>query len=85
MQLLADVLTSANSWNSEQPLLTYSVPPEIETELLAGQLVAVPYRDRLVEGIVWKFWEDDGTEQQETGHRKGRPYISARQLGIFKM
>ena len=74
MQLLADVLTSANSWNSEQPLLTYSVPPEIETELLAGQLVAVPYRDRLVEGIVWKFWEDDGTEQQETGQQEtGQP------------
>ncbi len=78
MRLLADVLTSANSWNSEQPLLSYTVPPEIETELRAGQLVAVPYGDRLVEGIVWKLWEDDGTEQQEaeqqnTGRPQGSP------------
>jgi primosomal protein N' (replication factor Y) len=55
---LADVLTSANSWNSEQPLLTYLVPAELQAELRAGQLVAVPYGDRLVEGIVWNIWED---------------------------
>ena len=77
MRLLADVLTSANSWNSEQPLLSYTVPPEIETELRVGQLVAVPYGDRLVEGIVWKFWEDDGTEQQEAEQQNtGRPQWS---------
>jgi len=51
--VLADVLTSANAWNSEQPLLTYLVPAELQAELCAGQLVAVPYGDRLVEGIVW--------------------------------
>jgi len=51
--VLADVLTSANAWNSEQPLLTYLVPPELQVDLCAGQLVAVPYGDRLVEGIVW--------------------------------
>ena len=50
MLVLADVLTSANAWNSEQPLLTYTVPPELLAELHAGQLVAVPYGDRLVEG-----------------------------------
>jgi primosomal protein N' (replication factor Y) (superfamily II helicase) len=56
--VLADVLTSANSWNNEQPLLTYTVPTELQAELCAGQLVAVPYGDRLVEGIVWNIWED---------------------------
>ncbi len=59
MQLLADVLTSANSWNSKQPLLTYTVPPELQAEIRAGQLVAIPYGDRLVEGIVWKIWEGE--------------------------
>ncbi len=62
MQLLADVLTPANVWNSEQPLLTYTVPPELQNELQTGQLIAVPYGDRLVEGIVWKIWEDDDNE-----------------------
>ena len=52
--VLADVLTSAASWNSEQPLLSYLVPPELQPELCAGQLVAVPYGERLVEGIIWK-------------------------------
>jgi len=56
--VLADVLTSANSWNSEQPLLTYTVPAELQAELCTGQLVAVPYGDRLVEGIVWNTLED---------------------------
>ena len=58
MLVLADVLTSANAWNSEQPLLTYTIPPELH----AGQLVAVPYGDRLVEGIVWKIWEDEDND-----------------------
>ncbi len=58
----ADVLTSANSWNNEHPLLTYQVPPELQAELRAGQLVAVPYGDRLVEGIIWHVWEDDERE-----------------------
>jgi primosomal protein N' (replication factor Y) len=77
--MLADVLTPANAWNSEQPLLTYAVPPELQNELQIGQLIAIPYGDRLVEGIVWNIWEDDGSEQQEAGqeeagHQKtGRP------------
>ena len=79
MQVFANVLTSANAWNSEQPLLTYTVPPELQNELQYGQLIAVPYGDRLVEGIVWSIWEDDGAgqqedEQEEAGHQKtGRP------------
>ena len=59
MQLLANVLISANAWNNEQPLLTYTVLPEIQAELRPGQLVAIPYGDRLVEGIVWNIWEED--------------------------
>jgi primosomal protein N' (replication factor Y) len=50
--VLAHVLTIAASW-SEQPLLTYSVPIEMEDRLCPGQLVAIPYAERLVEGIVW--------------------------------
>jgi primosomal protein N' (replication factor Y) len=50
--LFAQVLTSAASWSNE-PLLTYAVPPELEDEIAPGQLVAVPYGERLVEGIVW--------------------------------
>ena len=65
MQVFADVLTSANAWNSEQPLLTYTVPPELQNELQIGQLIAVPYGERLVEGIVWSIWEDDGTKQPD--------------------
>ncbi|HLJ34024.1 MAG TPA: hypothetical protein VKU38_10255, partial [Ktedonobacteraceae bacterium] len=51
--MLADVLTAAAMWHSEQPLLTYIVPTELEGTIRAGQLVALPYGDRLVEGIVW--------------------------------
>ena len=50
--MFAHVLTSAASW-SDEPLLTYAVPPELEDEIAPGQLVAVPYGERLVEGIVW--------------------------------
>src|SRR2546421_2351192 len=60
-RVLADVLTSAASWNSEQPLLTYTVPPELQERLCAGQLIAVPYGERLVEGIVWDSQSDDET------------------------
>src|SRR6266702_8996196 len=60
-KVLADVLTSAGSWNSEQPLLTYTVPTELQDRLCAGQLVAVPYGERLVEGIVWDSQLDDET------------------------
>ncbi len=50
--MFAHVLTAAASW-SDEPLLTYAVPPELEDEIAPGQLVAVPYGERLVEGIVW--------------------------------
>ncbi len=53
--MLADVLTPAASWKSEHPLLTYFVPDELMDRLRCGQLVAVPYADRLVEGIVWNI------------------------------
>ncbi len=50
--MLADILTSSASWNQD-PLLTYSVPEELLDEMQPGQLVAVPYGERLVEGLVW--------------------------------
>ena len=53
--MFADVLTSAASWNSEHALLTYLVPGELEGELRIGQLVAIPYGERLAEGIVWNI------------------------------
>src|SRR5436309_1338348 len=48
-----EVLTSAASWHSDQPLVTYNVPEALQAEIRPGQLVAVPYSDRLVEGIIW--------------------------------
>lgn len=64
--MLADVLTSAARWNVEQPLLTYLVPEELEAEARIGQLVAVPYGERLVEGILWDIrWDDDAVELGE--------------------
>jgi primosomal protein N' (replication factor Y) len=53
--VFAEVLTSAASWQDEHPLLTYLVPGKLQSELRAGQLVAVPYGERLVEGIVWSI------------------------------
>ena len=53
--VLADVLTSAAYGHSEQPLLTYSVPVELEELLRPGQLVAVPLGNRLTQGIVWRI------------------------------
>src|SRR6266699_5253023 len=75
-KVLADVLTSAGSWNSEQPLLTYTVPTELQDRLCAGQLVAVPYGERLVEGIVWDSQLDDETWYTEGQITSLRP-ISA--------
>ncbi len=77
--MFAEVLTSAASWNSEQPLLTYNIPPDLQTDLRSGQLVAVPYGDRLVEGIVWHITENiedglDGTNNG-TGGRLTRSMI----------
>jgi primosomal protein N' (replication factor Y) len=57
-RVLADVLTAAARWNIEQPLLTYLVPAELEASLRPGQLVAVPYGKRLVEGIVWNLYDE---------------------------
>ncbi len=57
--MLANVLTAAASWQAEHPLLTYSVPEEFQADLRAGQLVAVPYGERLVEGIVWTIGDDE--------------------------
>ncbi len=54
--MLADVLTAAARWNIEQPLLTYLVPADLEASLRPGQLVAVPYGERLVEGIIWSLY-----------------------------
>src|SRR6266487_2929917 len=70
VHVFADVLTSANAWNSEQPLLTYTVPPELQNELQIGQLIAVPYGERLVEGIVWSIWEEEKIDDF-TGHPQG--------------
>src|SRR6266487_4364563 len=70
VHVFADVLTSANAWNSEQPLLTYTVPPELQNELQIGQLIAVPYGERLVEGIVWSIWEEEKIDNI-TGHPQG--------------
>ena len=53
-----DVLTSASSWSEDAPLLTYSVPDELQGQLREGQLVAIPYGERLVEGIVWHIEEN---------------------------
>jgi primosomal protein N' (replication factor Y) len=53
--VFAEVLTSAASWQDEHPLLTYLVPGKLQSELRPGQLVAVPYGERLVEGIVWSI------------------------------
>ena len=60
--MLADILTSAASWHDEQPLLTYTVPSEMQEQLRPGQLVAIPYGERLVEGIVWHL--RDGQDDQ---------------------
>jgi primosomal protein N' len=57
--VLAEVLTSAASWNSEQSLLTYIVPTDLQDKICEGQLVAIPYGERLVEGIVWNILPDD--------------------------
>ena len=57
--MLADILTPAASWHNEHSLLTYIVPAALEPELHSGQLVAIPYGSRLVEGIVWNICPDE--------------------------
>ena len=63
--MLADIVTPSASWLNDRSLLTYTVPPELEAELRVGQLVAVPYRERLVEGIVWQIHADDAEADSE--------------------
>ncbi|GCE26132.1 hypothetical protein KDA_16160 [Dictyobacter alpinus] len=63
--MLADVLTSAASWLGERSLLTYVVPDELVAELRVGQLVAVHYGERLVEGIVWTTSQDEWVELEQ--------------------
>jgi primosomal protein N' (replication factor Y) len=60
--LLAEIVTSAANWDSEQQFLTYIVPEEFQTELQVGQLVAAPYGERLVEGIVWALHEESAAD-----------------------
>ncbi|HLG61653.1 MAG TPA: primosomal protein N' [Ktedonosporobacter sp.] len=57
--MLADVVTTAASWSSEHAQLTYFVPPVMAAEVQPGQLVAVPYGERLVEGILWSIHRQD--------------------------
>lgn len=88
--MFAKVLTSAASWNTEEPLLTYSVPPNLEHELRAGQLVAIPYGERLVEGIVWRIGDDieeidieHDAEQMLTGHPQGVSLLAIRPISTI--
>jgi primosomal protein N' (replication factor Y) len=74
---LVDVLTSASSWNDGAPLLTYSVPGELEGQLCEGQLVAIPYGERLVEGIVWHIEEDETPRDSEVTIRPIAAIIDA--------
>ncbi|HLZ81551.1 MAG TPA: hypothetical protein VKP04_07965, partial [Ktedonobacteraceae bacterium] len=53
--MFVNILTSAASWDSEHQLLTYLVPAELEDSIRVGQLVAVPYGERLVEGLIWEL------------------------------
>lgn len=63
--MLADIVTPSASWLNDKSLLTYTVPLELQAELRVGQLVAVPYRERLVEGIVWHISSDDNEVESE--------------------
>ena len=83
--MFAEVLTSAASWNTEEPLLTYSVPPTLENELRAGQLVAIPYGERLVEGIVWRIMADieDGDIVEHDGRVEEAPIVRIRPISTI--
>ncbi|MGB8343876.1 MAG: primosomal protein N' [Ktedonobacteraceae bacterium] len=73
---LVDVLTSASSWSEDAPLLTYSVPDELQGQLCEGQLVAIPYGERLVEGIVWHI------DQTEPPENVGTPLVGVQPPGV---
>ncbi len=74
--MFAEVLTSASRWQNEQPLLTYLVPGAMQQEARPGQLVAIPYGERLVEGIIWRLMEHledaDPIQHAEGPERNGR-------------
>lgn len=71
--MLADVLTTAASWRGEQPLLTYVVPEELAAKIRPGQLVAIPYSERLVEGVVWQLRADEeGPLQDDAGENSSK-------------
>jgi primosomal protein N' (replication factor Y) len=55
--LLADIVTPANSWDSEQPYLTYEIPAALRETVRPGHLVAIPYGEKLVQGVVWTIRE----------------------------
>ncbi len=77
--MVAYVLTSAASWHNEQPLLTYSVPAELQDSVRPGQLVAIPYGDRLAQGIIWRIangLEDEVHDVEDESEYELRP-ISA--------
>jgi primosomal protein N' (replication factor Y) len=83
--MLANVLTSAASWNSEHPLLTYIVPAELEGTIRVGQLVAIPYGERLVEGLIWEIITSVGAvihsaRSSSHGHDQSGPYKADNEL-----
>lgn len=72
--MYASIATPAASWQADQTLLTYLVPEDLEDLLQPGQLVAVPYGQRLVEGIIWTL--DDDTDLDEELIEDVRPIRS---------
>jgi primosomal protein N' (replication factor Y) len=58
-EMLAEIVTPAANWQNGQSMLTYSVPAELQAMLQPGQLVAAPYGQRLIEGIIWSMHEEE--------------------------
>ena len=81
--MLVNVLSSAASWSSEHPLLAYIVPTEFEDTIRIGQLVAIPYGERLVEGLIWEIITSS-TERDFSPSSRGRdksgPYSTGNEL-----
>ena len=83
--MLANVLTSAASWDCEHPLLTYIVPAELEGTIRVGQLVAIPYGERLVEGLIWEIITSveaviHSARSSSHGHDQSGPYKAGDEL-----
>ncbi|HEX6796729.1 MAG TPA: primosomal protein N' [Ktedonobacterales bacterium] len=53
---------------SESGLYTYAVPEPLGDRIRAGQLVSVPYRERLLPGIVWALDASDELAALPDGH-----------------